>query len=238
MKRLKNKHLFRLFEYIQPYLSYSIPIEESIGSGSKVLVIAPHQDDEAIGCAGTVIKHTRTGGEAEILFCTKDTEERMKEAEAAIAIMGIRKAHYLQYGIRSLNGNAKFEQNLGNILRKVKPDVVFLPFWFDNHQDHRAVSMALINIKKKIRLNFMVYAYPVWSPLNPNCLVDISDVWEQKKMAIECYKTQTVSRNYVKIAKGLNSYWGEIKRPGMQYAEVFFKATIDEYVLLGKKIFK
>jgi LmbE family N-acetylglucosaminyl deacetylase len=84
----------------------------------------------------------------------------------------------------------------------------------------------------------MIYAYSVWAPLNPNCLVDISGVWEEKKKAIECYKTQLASRDYVKIAQGLNQYWGEIKSHGMQYAEVFLKATVKEYISLGKKIFR
>jgi LmbE family N-acetylglucosaminyl deacetylase len=63
--------------------------------------------------------------------------------------------------MRSLENNKKFEEHLAMAFKKIKPDIVFLPFWFDNHTDHRAVSKALIKIKQKIRLNFIVYAYPV-----------------------------------------------------------------------------
>ncbi len=237
MKYLRYKHLFRLFEHIQPFINYSTPMEDEL-PGKKVLVIAPHQDDEAIGCAGTVIKHTKAGGKAEIVFCTYDTSERMKEAEKAASIMGSKKNHFLQFPLRSLDGNKDFESKLAIVFEKAAPDIVFLPFWFDNHADHRAVSKALINIKKHINLNFMVYAYSVWSTLNPNCLVDISAQWEDKKKAIESYKTQIASRDYVKIARGLNEYWAEIKNPGMKYAEAFFRASVQEYISLGKKIFK
>ncbi|MCL2334915.1 MAG: PIG-L family deacetylase [Endomicrobia bacterium] len=236
MKYLRYRHLFRLYEHVQPFINYSIPLEEKLAD-KKVLVIAPHQDDEAIGCAGTVINHVKNGGEAEILFCTNDTYERMKESEKASSIIGSKRNHFLQFPIRTLDGNKKFEENLSLIFQKTKPETVFLPFWFDNHPDHRAVSKALISLKKKIPMNFMVYAYSVWTPLNPNCIFDISGVWEEKKKAIECYKTQLASRDYVKIAQSLNQYWAEIKNPQMQYAETFFKATAQEYISLGKKIF-
>ncbi|MDR1195082.1 MAG: PIG-L family deacetylase [Endomicrobium sp.] len=237
MKYLRYRHLFRLFEYVQPFINYSIPKEEAL-PGDNVLVIAPHQDDEAIGCAGTVIKHTRSGKKAEIAFCTFDSAKRMQESEQAALALGSKRNHFLQFPIRSLDGNKAFEENMAMLLKKTSPEIIFLPFWFDNHPDHRAVSKSLIKIKNKIDMNIMVYAYAVWSPLNPNCFVDISSVWEDKKAAIECYKTQTVSRNYVKIAQGLNQYWAEIKAPGTQYAETFFKATIKEYISLGKKIFR
>jgi len=237
MKYLRYRHLFRLFEQIQPFINYSIPIEEKLPE-HKALVIAPHQDDEAIGCAGTIIKHVRAGGEAEIVFCTHDNYERMKESETAAAVLGSKRNHFLQFPIRTLDANKKLEESLSIVFQKSNPGIVFLPFWFDNHPDHRAVSKALIKLKKKISLKFIVYAYPVWSPLNPNCIVDISETWEDKKKAIECYRTQLASRDYVKIAQSLGQYWAEIKKPGMRYAETFFKATAQEYISLGKKIFR
>ncbi|MDR1695573.1 MAG: PIG-L family deacetylase [Endomicrobium sp.] len=237
MKYLRYKHLFRMYEFIQPFINYSVPLEESL-KGGKVLALAPHQDDEAIGCGGTILKHTKSGGHAEIAFCTNDTYERRRESEAAASLLGSKRNHFLQFPLRSLDGNKKFEQTLQKLLYKVKPEIVFLPFWFDKHEDHRAVSKALIKIRKKIKTGFMVYAYSVWAPLNPNVIFDISAEWEIKKKAIECYRTQTASRDYVKIARSINEYWGEIKSPGMQYAEAFFKATSEEYISLGKKIFK
>lgn len=237
MKYLRYRHLFRLFEHIQPFINYSIPKEDSL-PGSRVLVIAPHQDDEAIGCGGTVIKHIKSGGKAEIAFCTHENAERMRESEKAASAMGVKRSHFLQFPIRSLDGNKDFRENLRALLNKTRPEILFLPFWFDNHPDHRAVSKALMRIKSKIDSNIMIYAYSVWSPLTPNCIFDISREWEDKKKAIECYKTQTASRDYVKIAGGINRYWAEIKTPGMQYAEVFFRATLQEYTFIGKKIFK
>ncbi|MDR1260007.1 MAG: PIG-L family deacetylase [Endomicrobium sp.] len=237
MKYLKNRHLFKMYEYVQPFINYSVPREKVI-YGDKVLVIAPHQDDEAIGCAGTLIKHVQNGGRVEVIFCTHDTSERMEESKKATLIIGSFKNYYMQFSIRNLYNNKEFKYSLFSLINKIAPDVIFLPFWFDKHEDHRAVSVVLMDIKKEINLNFMIYSYSIWTTLNPNCLFDISDVWKLKKKAIECYKTQIITRDYVKIARGLNQYWGEIKTPPMQYAETFFRATVKEYIDLGRKIFK
>jgi LmbE family N-acetylglucosaminyl deacetylase len=237
MKRLKNRHLFRMYEYIQPFINYSIPNEESVW-GNKILVIAPHQDDEVIGCGGTLVKNVKAGKHMEIVFCTHDTAERMQEAQKAAVIIGSKKNHFMQFPIRTLSGNKDFYNNLALVINKVEPDVLFMPFLFDKHDDHRAITQAIIDIKKDINLNLVIYSYAVWSPLNPNCLFDISAHWELKKQAIECYKTQIATRDYIKIAQGLNQYWGELKEHGMNYAETFFKASAKEYISLGKKILK
>ncbi|MDR3124890.1 MAG: PIG-L family deacetylase [Endomicrobium sp.] len=237
IKRLKNRHLFRLYEYIQPLINYSIPNEDSIYV-DKVLAIAPHQDDEAVGCAGTLIKHVKSGKHLEIVFCTNDSQERMEESKKAVEIIGSKKNHYMYFPARNLSGNKDFKESLGTILNSVKPEAVFMPFFFDKHNDHIAVSWAISKLARKMNLNFMVYAYSVWSPLNPNCLFDISKEWGIKKQAIECYKTQLVTRDYIKIAQGLNQYWGEIKERGMMYAEVFLKMTVQEYISLWSKVFK
>jgi LmbE family N-acetylglucosaminyl deacetylase len=237
MRYLKNRHLFRLYEYIQPFINYSIPKEDSLHV-SKVLAIAPHQDDEAVGCAGTLVKYAKSGGHLEVVFCTKDSQERMEESKKATEIIGSKKNHYMHFPARSLNGSKDFKENLEFILNSTKPEAVFLPFFFDKHDDHIAVSWAFNKLKKKINLNFMVYAYSIWAPLNPNCLFDISKEWEIKRQVIECYKTQLATRDYIKIAQGLNQYWGEIKDSGIMYAEVFLKMTIQEYMSLWSRVFK
>jgi LmbE family N-acetylglucosaminyl deacetylase len=69
----------------------------------------PHQDDEAVGCTGTVIMHVKAGGHvAEVAFCTYDTSERMKKASRAVSIMGFQKNHYMQFPVRTLSGNKNF----------------------------------------------------------------------------------------------------------------------------------
>ena len=236
MKYTSYRNVFRMYEYIQPFLKYSLPVEEEL-PGKKVLVIAPHQDDESIGCGGTLAKHTKAGGRLEIAFCTSGGEKRMYEAKDAAKILGSRINHFLQFDIRSLYRNtSQLAERFTELFNRVKPEIVFLPFMIDNHQDHVAISKAFAKAYKNKAINCFVYAYSVWTTLIPNIIVDISEQWETKKQAIECYKTQLSGRDYITMASSISKYWSVVKGKNTQYCEAFFKATSSEYVSLVKKI--
>ena len=236
MKYASYRSVFRMYEYIQPFLKYSLPFEEQL-PGKKVLVIAPHQDDESIGCGGTLIKHTKAGGRLEIAFCTSGGEKRMYEAKDAAKLLGSRINHFLQFETRSLYKNTnQLAERFTELFNRVKPEIVFLPFMIDNHQDHVAISRAFVKAYKNRTINCLIYAYSIWTTLIPNVIFDISEQWEQKKQAIEYYKTQTATRDYVTMASSISKYWSVVKGRNTQYCEAFFKATSSEYVSLVKKI--
>ena len=236
MKYASYRNVFRMYEYIQPFLKYSLPLEEKL-PGNKVLVIAPHQDDESIGCGGTLIKHTKAGGILEVAFCTSGGETRLYEAKDAAKLLGSRRNHFLQFDIRSLYKNTnQLADRFTELFNIVNPDIIFLPFMVDNHQDHVAISRAFAKAYRNKEFNCLVYAYSVWTTLIPNVIVDISQQWEQKKQAIDCYKTQTATRDYVTMAESISKYWSVVKGRNTQHCEVFFKATGSEYVSLVRKI--
>ncbi len=236
MKYASYRSVFKMYEYVQPFLKYSLPLEEEL-PGNKVLVIAPHQDDESIGCGGTLIKHTKAGGRLEIAFCTSGGEKRLYEAKDAAKVLGAKISHFLQFDIRSLYSNTtQLAERFTELFNRVKPEIVFLPFMIDNHQDHVSISKAFVKANKMKSVNCMVYAYSVWTTLIPNVVIDISEQWEQKKQAIECYKTQTATRDYVTMASSISKYWSVVKGKNTQYCEAFFRATSSEYVSLVKKI--
>ncbi len=236
MKYANYRSLFKMYEYIQPFIKYSLPLEENIPA-DRVLVIAPHQDDESIGCGGTVIKHVNSGGKLEIAFCTSGQPERMKESEKAAKILGSKTNHFLQFDIRSLSKNIdELSERFVILFDKVKPDIIFLPFMIDNHQDHIAISKAFVKAYQKKKVDALIYAYSVWLTLIPNVAIDISQQWEEKKKAIDCYKTQTATRDYVTMASSISKYWSVVKGKSTQYCEVFFKASSGEYVRFVKKV--
>ena len=236
MKYANYRSIFKMYEYIQPFLKYSTPLEDKLPAG-KVLVIAPHQDDESIGCGGTIIKHTKSGGHLETAFCTSDTDERMDETKAATKILGSKINHFLQFPIRSLSSsNSELSNRFTELFDRVQPDIIFVPFMIDNHQDHIAISKALLKSYKKHKMDSLVYAYSVWTTLIPNVIVDISEVWDEKEKAIKCYKTQTETRDYAKMASSIAQYWSVVKGKGTSHCETFFKASMSEYISLVKKV--
>ncbi|MCB4792498.1 MAG: PIG-L family deacetylase [Elusimicrobia bacterium] len=234
---IRYSRLFRLYETIQPYLKYSLHLEDKL-PGKKVLVLAPHQDDEVIGCGGTLYKHIKQGGTCDIVYFTHDSEERDKESLNALKILEVESYTFLQNKAESLSGNTGLSDVLSKIIEDKKPEIVFLPFLLDNHVDHRAINQAFTGLEKNMNFDFMVYAYPIWFPVYPNILVDISSQWPVKKEALECYKSQMLTRDYVKMSYSLGQYWACVKAKNLEVVETFFKASFKEYAELGNKIYK
>jgi LmbE family N-acetylglucosaminyl deacetylase len=232
---LRYSKLFRFYETIQPLLKYSLPVEEGL-PGENVLVISPHPDDEAIGCGGVIRRHILAGKKADVVYCTMDTEIRRAESRAAAALTGFAGSEYLDYPVESLDRQKDLPDRLAALCEQKKPDIVFLPFYLDNHVDHRAVNTALASLAGKRSFDFMVYAYPVWFPVYPNVIIDIGDRWEEKKKIIECYASQLKTRDYVRMSLALGQYWAEVKGHGLSVVETFFRASLPAYAALVRKM--
>jgi LmbE family N-acetylglucosaminyl deacetylase len=151
--------------------------------GSSV-VFAPHQDDETLGCGGTIIQKRQAGAPVWIVFLTDGSRShknsmgkeelkmlRMLEARAAGRVMGVpeEQIHFLQYP------NGELKQHLGEaqkqvetLLGEIQPQEVFIPSLWDFHNEHRETALivlaAIARLKADHRLNRMpiVYEYPIW----------------------------------------------------------------------------
>ena len=232
---IRNRTILRLYETIAPALKYSLHVEDSL-AGDSALILAPHGDDEVIGCGGALLRHTAAGGRARALICTSDGHVREGEARAASRLMKLDEPLFLNYPVESLERQAGLPDELARVLDNVMPQVVFVPFFIDNHTDHRALNKALLAACAKKDYKFIVYAYPVWLPLYPNVLIDIGGVWEQKKAAIGSYQSQLATRDYITMSRSLAAYWATVKGHGLELAETFFKMSCREYASLGKKL--
>ena len=237
MKYANYRNVFRVYEYIQPFLKYSTPIEEKLPA-NKVVVIAPHEDDESIGCGGTVLKHAKNGGKLEIIFCTHYTQSRMDEARQAAKILGSKMNYFLQFESKTLYKQTDLlSESFTKLFLRTEPDIIFMPFIIDNHPAHVAVSKAFLKAYKRKPVKSLIYAYSIWTTLIPNVSVDISDVWQEKQKAIECYKSQLASRDYVKMAASMAQYWAVVKGKNVKYCETFLKMTAKNYVNFMRDVF-
>jgi len=233
---MRNKTIFRFYESIAPMLKYSLHIEGRL-PGDNALVLAPHADDEVIGCGGTLLRHTAAGGTARAIICTSDGPAREAEARAASRILKLSEPLFLDYPVESLEKQTGLPDELSRIFDDAKPEIVFAPFFIDNHTDHRALNRALLAACAQKKYKFLIYAYPVWLPLYPNVLIDISGgTWEQKKEAIGSYKSQIATRDYVTMSRSLAAYWATVKGHGLELAETFYRMSCREYLSLGSKL--
>lgn len=165
----------------------------------RVLVIAPHPDDEVLGCGGTIKKHTIEGDEVYLCIVTKAyipdwtqefIENRKKEISCANDALGIKETFLLDLPTVKLDtiGQKKLNDLISEIVERIKPDILYLPFGQDSNKDHRLVFKAGLFSSKGIR---KVLSYSYESPLfAPNLYTDIFETLGDKLKAMSCYASE------------------------------------------------
>jgi LmbE family N-acetylglucosaminyl deacetylase len=202
----------------------------------KVLILAPHPDDESIGCGGTIALYSSKGidvhlavissGENIALEYSKDIDiaaVRRRELEVSSQILGIKNVYFLGFpdGQLALNKEG-IEEKLKEIIDKINPDIIFAPCPFEHHADHRAVSEAAISFLIK-GCAFKVAFYSVYGTIRLNTLVDISNVMSIKERAVKSYYFSLFRQPdlFNESIKGFNRFWSfYVRRLG--YYEAFW----------------
>ena len=219
-------------------------------ASGKVVVLAPHMDDEVIGCGGTLARHVACGAEVTVIFLTDGRQGgkvppaegplegteigavRKLEAQRALRELGVNKFAFLDAADGNLRAEvAGLAGKLREILQQIRPTVVYLPFFLEEHPDHRAASQLLLEAMKGINLSFDCHGYEVWTPLFPNCLVNIDDAIEIKKRSLIQYQSQLAEADYIHTAIGLNAYRSAAFLGGTcRYAEAFCALPVADYL--------
>lgn len=219
----------------------------------RIVVLAPHMDDEVIGCGGTIARHVDAGADVSVVYLTdgrrgaahvnrlRGAEQRAaelaliarrkEEAHRALAVLGIRKLTFLDCEDTRLEVDPTIAARLQALLLEVRPDIVYLPFFLEHHPDHRAVSPALIAATEGTDLAFQCHGFEVWTPLFPNCAVWIDVSMERKKQAMAQYESQLEDDNDLMHAMiGLASYRSVVRsRAQGRFAEAFCVLPLQEY---------
>ncbi len=193
-------------------------VKDSLPAARKVLILAPHPDDEALGCGGTVALLNKTGVFSTVVFITygeklhgtpsADTAKvRKVEAERASALLGCGKTLFLGFPDGDVrNHREEIYRNLYDIVDKEKPDILFSPSPCDYHNDHIATADIAMDLMKNPG-SFKVAFYEIYSTLRFTHLVDITELAGTKKRAILNYRVSLYDRPllYVNAALGLNA---------------------------------
>lgn len=215
--------------------------------GKRVLVLSPHFDDDAIGCGGTLIKHIKSGVDVSVTYMTdgrggdsenpdKESVEciRKQEVEKSANVLGITSLKFLDFPDGDLRCDEQTVSAITSVLKDSKPDVVYLPWFLDNHRDHQACTSILGRAHRRVGARFKVCAYEVHTPLPKNRIVDITGEIERKNAAISMHESQLRRGDYCDTAVGLNRYRSIHKMKGVGYAEAFIYLDVEEYIRLSK----
>jgi LmbE family N-acetylglucosaminyl deacetylase len=201
----------------------------------NVLVVAPHPDDETLGCGGSICRHVARGDRVTAVFLTsgelglkhlaRKKAWRVREAEArkAGSILGITGIDFLRMADWSAGKHIRSAAPLLRaVLQREKPELIYLPHPGEWHPDHQAALPLLRTALRGWRgPKPELRGYEVWTPLSHYDEVeDISKVMSRKLRALRAHRSQVDGWDYVRAITGLNQYRGVLAAK-CQFAEVF-----------------
>lgn len=214
----------------------------------SALVLAPHPDDEVLGCGGVVRRWTRRGGVVRVLFLTDGgrggageravlVARRKSEARAACTVLGVQGVEHLGYPDGGLAGeHTELARDLRRALLGLRPEVLLVPSPIEASSDHRAAFAAVHDLVSgadasdplsPVLDRLQIWAYEVNRPLVPDLLVDVSSELPDVERAMECYASQQKAHDYWAARRGLLHYRTLTLPPGSHGAEAFRRLQPD-----------
>lgn len=166
----------------------------------NILAVGAHPDDIEIGCGGTLIKYVQRGHSVFLLLITKgekggDIKTRQAEQLKAAEIVGVKDIYWGDYQDTELQHRGReIIQTVENHIEIVKPDLIFVNFPEDTHQDHRKVNQSVLSATRYVK-NVLFYEVPTTSNFIPHVFVDISKTLEGKIRALEAHQSQVMKTN-------------------------------------------
>jgi LmbE family N-acetylglucosaminyl deacetylase len=188
-----------------------VTLAENFG---RTLVIAPHPDDEILGCGGVIARLADEGGEVHVAVVTKGQEPAFTatmtatvraEAEAAHRHLGVFKTHWLDQPAAMLaeTPHADLNAALRAIVQDVLPQTLLVPFVGDIHLDHQLIFLSALVAARPHQPDFptTILAYETVSETNwnapyvtpgfrPQVFVDIGSQLQRKLEAMAMFRSQ------------------------------------------------
>lgn len=184
------------------------------GQIQRALVVAPHPDDEVLGCGGTIARLADAGAAVHVAIVTRGRTPPFdpalvarvrSEAREAHALLGVAETHFLDLPAAELDTvpHAELNQAIARVVAEVAPDTLLIPFNGDIHLDHQRVFDSCLVAARPYRAVYplRLWAYETLSETNwyapyitpsfvPNLFVDIAATLGRKLEAMRAYGSQ------------------------------------------------
>jgi len=211
-----------------------------------ILIVAPHPDDAELGMGGTICKFLDEGKRVGILDLTDgeptphgSVEIRRAETKLATDVLGVSWRGCLGLTNRALQPSLDARKQLASAFRLCRASWIFAPYWCDAHPDHVAATQLIEDSRfwaklsktdmpgerfhpKRIYNYFSIHLKQV---VQPAFIIDISEQFEKKLTAIQCYESQfkfgksKTPPTFFDTVKTNAEYWGQMI--GVRYGEPF-----------------
>lgn len=172
------------------------------------MAFGAHPDDAELGCGGLLVKWSRKGYRLGITDLTKSElstrgtpESREREAQQATEFLGLDVREQMEFPDGHLKVTRERKEKVAERIRKHRPRIILAPYWDDFHPDHEAASNLVYEASvlasraahesdhPYFATQKIVY-YMIHHDFDPSFVVDISDVWKEKKKLVRMYRTQ------------------------------------------------
>ena len=198
MNWLIDKLWFRRFRRLPHFRS---PAMLELPDRARVLVFAPHPDDEWIGCGGTLAKLVQNDcairvvivtdgaqGDPECRFAGNVSEMRRRETTGVLNALGIHDVSFLDYPDGELGSQAKFlVEAVAEVYDEYAPDWVLTTSLGEHHRDHVCTGYIVMRHWLKSGARERLFAYEIYGSIRLDWLVDISQVMNLKRKLLQRY---------------------------------------------------
>jgi N-acetylglucosamine malate deacetylase 1 len=174
-----------------------------------LLVFGPHPDDLEIGVGGIVARHAALGFSVGLCDLTAGelgsngtVDERLKESEAAKAVLGAAWRENLRWPDRQIGKDPAHLDDAVRFIRRHRPRVIAAPYGIDRHPDHAAASAVVTEaafnsglrkyggaLGEPWKVEWICY-YFINDGAAPSFVVDVSAYYERKRRALDCHSSQ------------------------------------------------
>ncbi|HYU33884.1 MAG TPA: PIG-L family deacetylase, partial [Thermoanaerobaculia bacterium] len=220
---------------------------------ASALVLAPHFDDEVLGCGGLLAQLAATGATVRVLFLTDgrggteaigDREayraRRCEEADRAIAALGAAGLDVLQIPDGALDQH--LDAAVEGIRRAIfaqRPEILLVPSPLEITSDHRAAFAAVHRLLAPLRepartadaplRDLRVLLYEVNHPCHPDLLVNVTAERERIEAAMALYASQEERHPYLSAGLGLRRFRTLSLGPQVELAEAYRRLRVEDF---------
>ena len=211
-----------------------------------VLVVAPHPDDAELGMGGALQQFKQQSWQVGVLDLTDgeptphgSVEIRAQETQAATDMLQIDWRGNLGLTNRKLEATLEARYQLAEVIRQTRPKWLFAPYWIDGHPDHVAATQLVEAARFWAKLSksemagnphhperlFYYHSVHLKLAIDPAFILDISEQWEVKMQALNCYQSQFVhgreeeGTSFLDRVRGQAEQWGQLI--GRRYGEPY-----------------
>ena len=224
------------------------PVRVPPPAAARIVVLAPHMDDEVFGAGGTLAASVAGGATVTVVYLTDGSKgyakanghataaaeqrlvvTRKAEAREAAAILGFAEPVFLDLPDGALAVTDVAVARLAAALVRLAPDVVFSPFFTDIHHDHWLTTSVFVEASRGLPDEVACWSYEVWTPLPANVVVDVTATMPAKRRAMAAFASQQAEYDYACAIEGLNRYRSLFTAKGGGFAEAFHVTDLALY---------